>query len=150
MLVLCNVRIIPSKLRKNKGTTECDKSIITYDVGTTQCEVGTINVRKKIREPPNLTKIQLHVMLVLHFEIGSIKCKEKNKGTIEYDKNIVTCDVSILQCEDSIIKCEKKGTTEYDKSIVTYDVGTVQYENNTIKCEKKIKVPPNVIKYSYM
>ena len=36
ILVLRNVRIIPS------------------------------NVRKKIREPPNMTKIQSHVMLVLH------------------------------------------------------------------------------------
>ena len=66
MLVLCNVRIIPSNLRKNKGTTECDKSIVTYDVGTTQCEAGTINVRKK------------------------------NKGTTESDKNTITCDVSTM------------------------------------------------------
>ena len=27
---------------KNKGTTECDKSIVTYDVGTVQCEDGII------------------------------------------------------------------------------------------------------------
>ena len=76
--------------------------------------------------------------------------RKKNKGTIEYDKNIVTCNVGILQCEDSTIKCEKKGTTECDKSIVTYDVGTAQCENSTIKCEKKINVPPNTIKYNHM
>ena len=37
MLVLHNVRMVPS------------------------------NMRKKIREPLNVTKVQLHVMLVLHF-----------------------------------------------------------------------------------
>ena len=42
MLVLHNVRVVPSNVRKNKGTIECDKSIITYDVSTTQCEDGTL------------------------------------------------------------------------------------------------------------
>ena len=31
---------------KNKGTTKCDK-IVTCDVGTTQCEDGTIKYEKK-------------------------------------------------------------------------------------------------------
>ena len=35
------------------------------------------NVRKKIREPPNVTKVQSHVMLVLHNETA--KCEEKIK-----------------------------------------------------------------------
>ena len=35
MFVLHNVKIIPSNVRKKKKeTTECDKSTITYDVGT--------------------------------------------------------------------------------------------------------------------
>ena len=64
--------------------------------------------------------------------------RKKNKGTIEYDKNIVTCDVSISQCEDSIIReLLNKKTTEYDKSIVTYDIGTAQCEDGIIQCEKK-------------
>ena len=28
----------PSNVRKNKGTTKCDKRIVTYDVGITKCE----------------------------------------------------------------------------------------------------------------
>ena len=52
------------KKKKNKRTTECDKSTITYDIGTTQYEAGTIKCEKKIRELPNLTKIQSQVMLV--------------------------------------------------------------------------------------
>ena len=42
---------------KKKGTTKCDKSTITCDVGTTQCEYGTVKCeKKKIKEPPNVTK----------------------------------------------------------------------------------------------
>ena len=51
---------------KKKGTTECDKSIVTCDVGTTQFEDSIIKWEKKISEPPNVTKVQQHVMLVLH------------------------------------------------------------------------------------
>ena len=53
--------------KKNKGIIECDKSTVIYDVDTIQCENGTIKYeKKKIREPPNMTIVQSHVMLVLH------------------------------------------------------------------------------------
>ena len=51
---------------KNKGTTECDKIIVTCDVSITQCEDGTIKYEKKIREPWNVRKVQSHVILVPH------------------------------------------------------------------------------------
>ena len=35
MLMLHNVRMLPSNVRKNKGTTGCNKSTGTYDVDTT-------------------------------------------------------------------------------------------------------------------
>ena len=41
-------------------------SIVTYDVNTTQYEDDTIKCEKKIRESPNVTKVQLYVMLVLY------------------------------------------------------------------------------------
>ena len=64
MLVLFNVRMIPSNMgKKNKGIAKYDKSTITYDVGTTQCEDDTI------------------------------KYEKKNKGTTECDKSTITCDV---------------------------------------------------------
>ena len=66
MLVLYNVRIISSNVRKNKGTTECNKSTVACDVGIAQCEDGTIKCEKKIREPPNVTKVQPCMMLVLY------------------------------------------------------------------------------------
>ena len=48
ILVLLNVIIKPSNVRKkNKGTTEYDKSIITCDVSTIQYEDGTIKCEKK-------------------------------------------------------------------------------------------------------
>ena len=74
MLVLHNVRIVPSNMRKNKGTTECDKSTVTCDVGT------------------------LHNVRILPQNV------KKKKGTIEFDKCTITCDVSITQCEDGTIK----------------------------------------------
>ena len=67
MVVLHNVRMIPSNVRKYKGTTECDKNTVTCDISTAQCEDGTIKCEKKIREPPNVTKVQSHVMLELRF-----------------------------------------------------------------------------------
>ena len=53
------------------------------------------NVRKKIKEPPNVTKVQSHVMLVLHnVRMVLSNVRKKNKRTTEYDKSTVTCDVS--------------------------------------------------------
>ena len=63
---------------KNKGTTKCNKSIITYDIGTAQCEDG------------------------------AIKYERKKKGSTKCDKNIATCDVDTTQYKDGTIKCEKK------------------------------------------
>ena len=55
------------------------QNIVTYDVGTAQCEDGIIKCEKK-----------------------------KNKKTTECDKSTITCDVGTAQCEDGTIKCEKK------------------------------------------
>ena len=55
--------MVPSNVRKNKGAIKCDKSTVTFDINTTQCEDDTI------------------------------KCKKKNKRTTECDKSTVTCDV---------------------------------------------------------
>ena len=38
ILVLHNVRIVPSNARRNNRTIECDKRIVTCDVGIAQCE----------------------------------------------------------------------------------------------------------------
>ena len=70
------------------------------------------NVRKKIREPPNVTKVQSHVMLVLHNVMMVPLNVKKNKGTTVCDKSTVTCDVSITQCED--------GTIKYDVLVTWY------------------------------
>ena len=66
------------KKTKNKGTTECNKSTIICDVSTTQYKDGTIKCEKKIKEPPNMTKIQSHMMLVLH-NLGMVTTNVKKK-----------------------------------------------------------------------
>ena len=78
MLELHNVMMEPSNVRKIMGTTKCEKIIVTYDVGTAQCEDG------------------------------SVKCEKKNKETTKCDKSIVICEVRTAQCKDRIVKCEKK------------------------------------------
>ena len=61
---------------------------------------------KKIRELPNVTKVQSYVMLVLHNMRMIQSNVRKNKGTTICDKSTVTCDVSTTQCEDDTIKCD--------------------------------------------
>ena len=78
MLVLYNVMMIPSNVRKNKGSSKCDRSTATCDVGNAQ------------------------------YEDGIIKCEKKNKGTTKCDKSTITCDVGTTHCEDGSVKCEKK------------------------------------------
>ena len=50
----------------------------TCYVGTAQCENGTIECEKKIREPSNVTKVYLYVMLVLHI-VGMILSNVRKK-----------------------------------------------------------------------
>ena len=82
------------------------------------------NVRKRIREPPNMTKEKSHVILELHSVRIEPSNVRKNKGIAEYDKSTVTCDVGIAQCEDGTVKCEKKKINEPPNvtKIVTCDV----------------------------
>ena len=70
---------------------------------------GTIKCEKKIREPPNVIKVQSHMMLVIYNvrKVPSKIKKKKQKGTIECDKSTFICDFDTPQCEDSIIECEK-------------------------------------------
>ena len=49
--------------------------------------------------------LKLHTMSM---EPSNVKKKKKIKGTIIYDKRIVTCDVEIAQCEDGTDKNVRK------------------------------------------
>ena len=120
--------------KKSKGTTKCDKTTFTCDIGTIQ------------------------------YNDGTVKCEKKNKGTIKCEKRTVTCDVGTAQCEDGTVTqydkrtviCDKnrtvamlvllnvtmepsnlrkkknKGTIICDKRTVTCGVGTGQCEDETI------------------
>ena len=53
------------------------------------------NVRKKKRELPNMTKVQSHVILVLHnLRVVRSNMRKKNTRTTECGKSAVKCDVS--------------------------------------------------------
>ena len=45
-----------SNLRKNKGTTICDKRIVKFDIGTALCDNETIKFETQIKEPLNITE----------------------------------------------------------------------------------------------
>ena len=47
ILVLLNIIMEPSNLRKKKKNTICDKRTVKCDIGTTQCDNGTVKCEKK-------------------------------------------------------------------------------------------------------
>ena len=49
MLVLPNVTMELSNVRKNKGTTECNKSTVTYDVSNAQCDNRTVKCEENFK-----------------------------------------------------------------------------------------------------
>ena len=94
---------------KSKRTTKCEKRIVTYNVGTAQCEDGIVKCKKKVREPHNVTKKLSYMMLESHnvrTELSNVR--KKSKGTTKCEKRTVTCDVETTQCENGTVKCEKK------------------------------------------
>ena len=95
-------------MRKSKEITECEKSIVRYDVDTTQCEDGTIKCEKKIKEPPYVAKYSHLWCWYCAMWRWYHQMWEKNKGTTECDKNTVTCHVGTAQYEADTIKCEEK------------------------------------------
>ena len=48
MLLLPNVTMEPLNVRKKKGTTKCNESIVTCNIDTAQFEDDTIKCEKKI------------------------------------------------------------------------------------------------------
>ena len=53
--------------KRNKKITKCDKKTTICDVGIIKCEDEIVKCKKKrIREPLNMTKKLLNVMLELH------------------------------------------------------------------------------------
>ena len=63
------MRMKPLNVRKNKGTIECDKSTVTYNV------------------------------CIAQYKNETVKCKKKKKETTKCDKNTIKCDVRIAKCE---------------------------------------------------
>ena len=77
-------------MRKNKATTECDKRIVTCNDGTAQCDNRTIKYeKKKIRVLPNVTKVRLEVMLVLHnVRIEPLNVRKKIKEPLNITREL--------------------------------------------------------------
>jgi len=97
------------------------------------------NVRKKLRKPPNVIKVQSHVMLVLHnMRIKLSNVRKKIRELLNVTKvlsNVMLVLPNLTMKPSNVGK--NKGVTTCDKRIVTYDVGTTQYDDGIVKCEEK-------------
>ena len=69
-----------------KRTIECDKRAVICDIGTDQCNDGTVKYEKKIRVLPNVIKVQSEMMLVLHNVIMELPNVRKKKGITNVTK----------------------------------------------------------------
>ena len=66
----------------------CEK-IVTCDIGIAQYGDGTVKCEKKVREPPNVRKELLHVMLELHYvRMESSNMKKKKEKKVREPPNV--------------------------------------------------------------
>ena len=77
MLDLYNIRMIPSNVRKNRGTPECDKSTVTYNIEPAQYEDDTIKCEKNKGTMKGDNSTLTCDVKPTQFEGGTIKCKRK-------------------------------------------------------------------------
>ena len=54
------------------------------------------NMRKKVREPPNVKKNLINVILELHNIRKKPSNIRKSKGATKYDKITITCDIEVI------------------------------------------------------
>ena len=62
----CVDRIVKFEKKKSKGIAKLEKKTITCNVETAQCKDRTVKCEKRVREPLNMRKELLYVMLVMH------------------------------------------------------------------------------------
>ena len=101
--------IVKCEKKKNKGTTKCDKSTVTCEIGTTQFEDKTIKCKKKKkkREPLNLTKVLSIVMLVLPnvtMKLSNIRKKIKEPPNITKEQSHMILELHNVRVESSNVK----------------------------------------------
>ena len=122
-------------------TTKCDKRIVICDVKTTKYRDEPIKCEKKIKKPPNVTKVQSLVMLVVYnvrMKPSNVRKKIKEPPNVTKIQSHVMLVLHNVRMVPSNVR-KNKWTIECDKSTVISDVGTAQYEDGTIKCEKEKK-----------
>ena len=119
-------------------TTKCDKRIVICDVKTTKYGDEPIKCEKKIKKPPNVTKVQSLVMLVVYnvrMKSSNVRKKIKEPPNVTRVLSHVISKQHNMRMEPSNVRKKKKGTIECDKRISTCDVRTTQYKDETIICD---------------
>ena len=93
------------------------------------------NVRKKVREPPSVTKVQSHVMLVLYnvrMILSNVRKKIREPPNATKVQSHMLLLLHNVRMVPSNVR-KNKGTTECNKSTVTGDFSTTQCEDDIIK-----------------
>ena len=83
--------------------------------------------KKKIRELPNVTKIQSYVTLVLHnmrMVPSNVRKKIREPSNVTKVQSHVMLVLHNMRMIPSNVRKKNKGTTKCDKSSVTCDIGT--------------------------
>ena len=86
--------------KKSKGTTKCEKRIVTHNIGTAQCEDKTVKYEKKNK---GTTKCEKRIVKC---EDETVKYEEKSKRTTKCKKKTDRCDVG-TQYKKKTVKYEK-------------------------------------------
>ena len=73
------MKMVPSNVRKYKKTTECDKSIVTCDVGTAQYKDSTIKCEEKNGTIEFDKSTITCDISITQYEDDTIKWKKKKK-----------------------------------------------------------------------
>ena len=92
---------------------------------------------EKIKEPPNVTKVQSHVMSVLcnvRMVLSNVRKKKENHQMWQKYSHMWCWYCTIWGWYHHMWE-KNKGTTECDKSTVTCDVSTTQCDVSTTQCE---------------
>ena len=100
------------------------------------------NVRKKIKEPPNVTKIQSYVMFVFYnmrMEPSNVRKKKKEPQNVTKVMSNVILELYNVRMKSLNVRKKYKRTTKCDKKYCQICVGIAQCDDVTIKCDNKKK-----------
>ena len=134
---------------KKKGTIECDNSTIIYNVGIFQCYIHWNHPiwQEKKREPPNVTIVRSHEMLLL----PNVKLELSDVSKKKMEPSHVTKVRSYVMLVPPNVMLESSNMWLKNNDTIICHIGTTQCDIWIIWTEKNIKDSLNVTQvHSYV